>query len=75
MPIATFKKSRLSLGEDLLAEPASLVLTERAVEIQDAVVTSFLFLEKLRRGKEITRANFANAPPIGTRSVLGLHGA
>ncbi|KAM5538533.1 hypothetical protein V8D89_007866 [Ganoderma adspersum] len=72
VPIATFKKSQLSLGEDLPAEPASLVLTERAVEIQDAVVISFLFLEKLRRGKVTTTANVANAPPIGTRSVLGL---
>ncbi|PIL29770.1 hypothetical protein GSI_07975 [Ganoderma sinense ZZ0214-1] len=75
VPIATFKRSRLSLGEDLPAEPASLVLTERAVEIQDAVVISFLFLEKLRRGKVLAKEQFSNAPPIGTRSLLGLSGA
>ncbi|KAI1797350.1 hypothetical protein LXA43DRAFT_849896, partial [Ganoderma leucocontextum] len=60
-PIATFKKSRLNLGEDLPAEPASLTLTERAVEIQDHVVISFLFLERLRRGQENTSQNNANA--------------
>lgn len=60
-PIATFKKSQRNLGEDLPAEPARLTLTARAVEVQDTVVLSFLFLERLRRGQARTEQSTADA--------------
>ncbi|TBU32514.1 hypothetical protein BD311DRAFT_714237 [Dichomitus squalens] len=60
-PIATFTKSRKNIGRDLPAEPARLALTARAVEIQDTVVLSFLFLERLRRGQARTRQSTADA--------------
>ncbi|KAF7799792.1 hypothetical protein EIP86_011034 [Pleurotus ostreatoroseus] len=41
-------------------QPATLVLTARAAEIQDTVVTSFLFLEKTRRINETESQNRAD---------------
>ena len=47
--------------------PATLVLTPRAAEIQDTVVTSFLFLEKTRRVNEteqMSRADVLGTPVV-----------
>ena len=47
--------------------PATLVLTPRATEIQDTIVTSFVFLEKTRRINEteqMNRADVLSAPQV-----------
>lgn len=63
-PIARFVKSRVdrALGT---TTPATLALTERAVQIRDTVVISFLFLEKTRRTNETasqSRADVLSTP-------------
>ncbi|TBU59989.1 hypothetical protein BD310DRAFT_876064 [Dichomitus squalens] len=50
-----------------LQRPTQLLLTERAVQIRNVVVISFLFLEKGRRVNEKTSQNMADvmaAPPL-----------
>ena len=61
VPIATFNKSRRALGKDAPAEPATLTLMARAVPIQDTVVLSFLFLERIRRGQARAEQNTSDA--------------
>ena len=48
-----------------------LVLNQRAVEIQDTVVTSFLFLEKSRRTNERTEMNAADVRGAPALNPLG----
>lgn len=48
--------------------PATLELAPRAVEIQDLVVTSFLFLEKSRRTNENTTENMGHG--VGVPSTF-----
>ncbi|KAI0360162.1 hypothetical protein OH77DRAFT_1434456 [Trametes cingulata] len=64
-PIARFLKSVRGRG-DGTDRPATLLLTARAVQIRDTVVTSFLFLEKGRRTNETTSQNSADvlATPV-----------
>lgn len=52
-PIARFHRSRKDNRTDPPGQiPATLVLAPRAVEIQDLVVSSFLFLDRARRISE-----------------------
>ena len=52
MPIARFVKSRRPVPPENISEPAKLLMTPRAYEVSDLVVTTFLFLEKDRRQKD-----------------------
>ncbi|KAI3618852.1 hypothetical protein WG66_000511 [Moniliophthora roreri] len=71
-PIARFLKPAPLLNEEgkLGGEwtPAKLVLDERAEEIQDLVVVSFLLLEKRRRATENSVGNRAEA--LGHSAIL-----
>ncbi|PCH42144.1 hypothetical protein WOLCODRAFT_17517 [Wolfiporia cocos MD-104 SS10] len=56
-PVAFFKRStRIWESGQVAVTPATLVLTPRADEIRDLVVASFVFLERERRGAEISGA-------------------
>ncbi|TBU40530.1 hypothetical protein BD309DRAFT_967293 [Dichomitus squalens] len=65
-PIARSIRS-LRARDGGLQQPTQLLLTERAVQVRDVVVISFLFLEKGRRVNEKTSQNMADvmaAPPL-----------
>ena len=70
-PIARFLRARKdhATGARL---PASLVLTDRAAQIRDDVVISFLFLEKTRRTNEI--ASQSRADVLSTPALSGVTG-
>ncbi|KAL4252332.1 hypothetical protein ABKN59_002573 [Abortiporus biennis] len=75
-PIAKFhKRRRLPNPEDSSKPPiwteSKLILTERAAEIQDLVVASFLFLEKSRRTNETTSQNRADVTLMPAFNPLG----
>ncbi|KAI0368755.1 hypothetical protein BV20DRAFT_947538 [Pilatotrama ljubarskyi] len=71
-PIARFLKSIRNRGRDL-DRPATLLLTTRALEVRDTVVTSFLFLEKGRRTNETTSQNTADV--LATPALSALTGS
>ena len=66
-PIARFLRSRNDLQQ-----LAQLVLTARAVQVRDIVVTSFLFLEKSRRTNET--ASQSKADIMSTPVLSGVTG-
>lgn len=74
-PIAFFHAPRrLPNPEDIKLPPiwtdAKLKLNARAQEIQDLVVTSFLFIEKNRREHEKTSQNAADARAVPAMAMM-----
>ncbi|OSD06307.1 hypothetical protein PYCCODRAFT_919508 [Trametes coccinea BRFM310] len=71
-PIARFRKSRRDRTTGTHA-PAALLLTARALDARDAVVLSFLFLERRRRTDEAEVQSRADV--LGTPALAAAAGA